>query len=118
MLNLAEANRDLMVSKGLTAKALDDARALVEEFEAVTEAARTGRQDHIGARADLEVVTGQMMEIVRVLDGINRYRFGKDPEAMAEWNAAKHIPGRPSSRAPSPPPGPTTPKPGDVAPAA
>lgn len=29
---------------------------------------------------------------LRVLDGINRWRFAKDPEAMAEWEAARHLP--------------------------
>lgn len=119
MLNLAETHRDLLVSKGLTGSALEDLRRMVTEFDAATELARAGRIEHIGARIDLDVVTGELAEIVRVLDGINRYRFGKDPEAMAGWIAARHVPGTPSSRTASPPRTETTsPKPGDVAPAA
>ena len=119
MLNLAETHRDILVSKGLTGSALEDLRRIVTEFEAATELARAGRIQHIGARTDLDVVTGELAEIVRVLDGINRYRFGKDPEAMAEWLAAKRVPGTPSSRtAPSLPTPATKPSTGDVAPAA
>lgn len=119
MLNLAETHRDLLVSKGLTGSALEDLRRMVTEFDAATELARAGRIQHIGARTDLDVVAGELAEIVRVLDGINRYRFGKDPEAMAGWIAARHVPGTPSSRTASPPRTETTsPKPGDVAPAA
>lgn len=118
MLSLAETHRDLMVSKGLKAAALDDARRIVAEFDTATNAVRTGRQDHIGARTDLEVVTTELLEIVRVLDGINRYRFGKDPEALAEWNAAKQVPGPKVGRSSAPRAVTTTPKPGDVAPAA
>lgn len=117
MLNLAETQRELMVSKGLTGSALEDLRRLVTEFEAATDDARKGRIDHIGARTDLDVVTGEIMEIIRILDGINRYRFGKDPEGLAEWNAAKQIPATPS-RVPSLRVEATKPKPGDVAPAA
>ena len=118
MLSLAETHRELLVSKGLTGTLLETLRRLVTEFDAVTELARSGRLEHIGAREDLDVMTGGLMEIVRVLDGINRFRFGKDPEVMAEWNAAKHIPGPRSSRTPTPPVESTKPKPGDVAPAA
>jgi hypothetical protein len=32
------------------------------------------------------------MEEVRVLDGINRWRYGRDLRVMAEWNAARHLP--------------------------
>lgn len=119
MINLAETHRDILVSKGLTGSALEDLRRIVTEFEAATELARAGRIEHIGARTDLDVVTVELMEIVRVLDGINRYRFGKDPEAMAGWIAAKHVPGTPSSKtAPSLPTPATKPSTGDVAPAA
>jgi hypothetical protein len=117
MLNLAETQRELMVSKGLTGSALDDLRRIVAEFEAASDDARKGRIDHIGARTDLDVVSGEIMEIIRILDGINRYRFGKDPEGMAEWLAAKQIPATPT-RAPSLRTEATKPKPGDVAPAA
>lgn len=119
MLQLAETQRDLLVSKGLTGSALEDLGRMVTEFEAATELTRAARVQHIGARTDLDVVTGELLEIVRVLDGINRYRFGKDPEALAQWSAAKHVPGMPAGRtAPSPRPEAASPKPGDVAPAA
>lgn len=118
MLNLAETHRDLMVSKGLTGSALEDLRRIVAEFDAATELARAGRIQHIGARTDLDVVTGELAEIVRVLDGVNRYRFGKDLEAMAGWLAAKHVPGSSSRTAPSLPTPATKPSTGDVAPAA
>jgi hypothetical protein len=46
---------------------------------------------HIGARADLNEIAGELMEEVRVLDGINRWRYAQD-RVMAEWNAARHRP--------------------------
>ena len=38
-------------------------------------------------------MTDEIAEQVRVLDGINRCRLEKDPELMAEWNAARLVPG-------------------------
>ena len=58
------------------------------------------------------------MEEVRVLDGINRWRFGKDPEVMAEWQAARHLPISSAHERPVSPDGVTPLDPGRVAPAA
>jgi len=35
-----------------------------------------GRREHIGARAELEAGIKDTGEVVPVLDGLNRYRFG------------------------------------------
>jgi hypothetical protein len=60
-----------------------------------------------------------------VLDGITRYRFGMNPEMMAEWKAVRQVLGvSPRARAaPGVEPGPTsepgsTSTPGGIAPAA
>ena len=84
---------------------------MVAEFETVSEAARTARRDHIGARTDLEVIAAELMGQVNVLDGVTRYRFGDDPEVMAEWKAAKQVLGVPRSGTEATPP---APQPGDV----
>jgi len=66
----AEEQKELLVREGMTATLLDDLGRMVEEFETAIEAVRTGRRDHVGARAD------------------TCYRFGMDPEMMTEWKAA------------------------------
>jgi hypothetical protein len=43
---------------------------------------------------ELEAVIKDIGEVVRVLDGLNRYRFGADPNLMAVWNAAREVFGR------------------------
>jgi len=88
----AEVQKALLLEKGMGETLLDDIRAQVGEMESAWEAARTGRTDHIGARADLGVITAELMGLVKVLDGINRVRFGSDSEEFAAWTAAKHIP--------------------------
>lgn len=76
---------------------LDDLVKKVSEFEAASESVRSARLDHIGARTDLDVITGELSDLVRVLDSINRYRYGKDPVSMAEWTAAKEVPFQPKT---------------------
>lgn len=116
----AESQRDLLVSEGMSPTLLETLGGLVSQFETAVEAARTGRRDHIGARADLEVLAEEVVDQVRVLDGFNRFRFGKDPELMAEWQAVRGVPGRSRRNGPDGPPadGGGSPQPGDIAPAA
>jgi hypothetical protein len=64
------------------------------EFESMVNAFNAGRREHIGARAELDAVVKDIGEVVRVLDGLNRYRFGADPNLMAVWNAAREVFGR------------------------
>ena len=93
MLAIAEAQKDALVGEGMSPRLLDDVSRLVGEFDTASEAARVARLEHIGARADLEAATAELMEQVKLLDGINRWRFGKDPKLLVEWNAAKHVAG-------------------------
>ena len=54
-----------------------------------------------------------------MFDGLNRYRFGADPNLMAVWNAARDVfgPFKPKP-AGEPPSDGATPPSGDIAPAA
>jgi hypothetical protein len=54
-----------------------------------------------------------------LLDGLNRYRFGADPNLMAVWNAARDVfgPFKPKPAGETPSDGATPPS-GDIAPAA
>jgi hypothetical protein len=122
MLTLAEAHKDALVAEGMSPTLLEELGTKLTEFETVSDAARTARLDHIGARADLDGVTADLVEVVRVLDGINRWRFGKTPELLVEWNAARQVPGLGVRPVPVPVPpsveGVAPPNPGGVAPAA
>jgi hypothetical protein len=63
--------------------------------------------------------------VVKVLDGITRYRFGMNPEMMAEWKAVRQVLGVPARGRQAPLAGPgsaaepdSTSTPGGIAPAA
>jgi len=93
MLDLASANRDRFVAKGLSQALLDDLTVTLAEFEKATVLAHEGRRDHVGATADLKQVTTEIAELVGQLDALNRYRFGKDTELLAAWRSARRVVG-------------------------
>lgn len=120
LLASAEEQKEALVSVGMALTLLEELGKKVAGLESAAVDASQGRLDHVGARSELEAITVELLEEVRVLDGINRWRYGKDPELMAEWNAARHVvqgpkrdPGTPSSGE-----GVVTPEPGKESPAA
>jgi hypothetical protein len=61
----------------------------------VVERGAEGRRIHIGAAANLEAVSDEVVQIVRGLDGYNRFRFAADPDLVAAWTAASNVIGPP-----------------------
>ena len=45
----------------------------------------------MGASAYLQVVAAEIVEQVRLLDGLVRYRFGDNTELMAAWVSARNV---------------------------
>ena len=76
---------------GLSELALTDLKNEVEAFEEAIEAGHVGRRDHVDASADLNVVTGEVLNLVGMLDGLHRYRFRNDAELMAELDSVSHV---------------------------
>jgi hypothetical protein len=93
MLEKATALKAVLVSRGMSAKLLDDLTAALTEFEQTLEATRTARLAHVGATADLQAVLAEISEQVRVLDGLVRYRFGDNEELMGAWASARNVVG-------------------------
>lgn len=113
------ANKDLFVSLGLSEAMLDELGRAVTQFEDATEIGNAGRGGHIGARADLEAVASELLELVELLNTFNRYRFRDDPELAAAWDSARNVlgPVRPKPVVP-PTEGAVTPPASGIAPAA
>lgn len=121
------ANKDLFVSLGLSAAMFEDLGKAVAEFEAATIAGSKGRSGHVGARVDLESVSGELLDLVELLNTFNRYRFRNEPQLTAEWDNVTSMvtPFRPKPEVPVSQPDGTpvtstgvTPPSGSVAPAA
>jgi hypothetical protein len=91
MLEQGKAEQELLVKHGLGSKLLDDLSAAVDEFDASVAETNSGLQGHVMARAELDALSDEVMLLVGMLDGINQYRFEKDPELLAGWKTAKHV---------------------------
>ncbi|MBA2627207.1 MAG: hypothetical protein H0U85_04290 [Gemmatimonadales bacterium] len=66
------------------------------EFDLAVEREIKGRAKHIAASAEQEVVADRVVSIVRVMDGLNRFRFRTQPGMLAAWKAASRVrPDRP-----------------------
>jgi hypothetical protein len=91
MLDKGVAEKELLVKHGLSDKLLDDLATALAEFEGSITATNTSREDHIGARAALKQGSEELLQLVEMMDGINRYRFRTDPHLMVAWDAAKHV---------------------------
>ncbi|HXH05350.1 MAG TPA: hypothetical protein VNI83_02050 [Vicinamibacterales bacterium] len=108
MLEQGRADRDLLAQYGLAERLLDDLAAALDEFDASVAESGRARQEHVGARAELEAVGDEIMRIVDLLDGLNRYRFGGDAEKRAAWESARELVSGPRSAPAGEAPGTTT----------
>ncbi len=91
MLEKAKAHRTLLVTQGMSDTLLDDITKALAEFEETLEASRTGHRDQVGASADLDLVSAEMTQLLRMLDGLVRYRFGDNGELMGAWKRVRNV---------------------------
>jgi hypothetical protein len=97
ILTEAEKEKELLLKYGLVDPAPSSLGAVLGQFDRAVERSDTGRRAHVGARAELTAIANEVMEQVRQLDGLIRFRFANDPEAMAAWGSARNIIGPPRS---------------------
>lgn len=102
MLDAARVNQELLVKHGLSAPLLDELDAAIKEFDASLQDTNEGRQSHVAARAEMKTLSDEVMRLVGMLDGFNRYRFHHDPELIVAWQSAKHVVTGPQPKEPAP----------------
>jgi hypothetical protein len=49
------------------------------------------RPPHVGASTELDTVANEVVQVVNVMDGLNRFRFGKDGELLAAWENVSNV---------------------------
>jgi len=91
MLAQGQAEQELLVKHGLSATLVGDLAAAVAEFDASVAESNSGRQGHILAGAALRTVSEELLQVVEMMDGLNRYRFQKEPQLLVAWEAARHV---------------------------
>jgi hypothetical protein len=91
MLEEGQARHELFAKYGLAEKLLEDLAAAVDDFDASVAESNEGRREHVGARAELKAVSDEVLRLVEMLDGLNRYRFGNNAELRAAWESARNV---------------------------
>ena len=91
LLASAEEQKEALIGVGMAPSLLEDLGSKVAGLETAAADASEGRLDKVGARSELAAITVELQEEVAVLDGINRWRFGKVPELLREWEFARHV---------------------------
>jgi hypothetical protein len=114
----AQNQKELLVKYGLAETVLDNLAQALDRFDAAVESGGAGRQAHVGASAELQAVADEVVQIVRVMDGLNRYRFMTEPELLAAWESASNVLATPKSGTPKPVTGTEPPAGGAIRPAA
>jgi hypothetical protein len=113
----AESRKEMLVKHGLSEGVLQDLIQLLDEFDLVVEQGTQGRAAHVGASAELDNVAGEVVQIVDVMDGLNRVRFRKDGERLGAWASVSSVFATPQPAPAEPEDGGTTTG-GEVRPAA
>jgi hypothetical protein len=91
MANEAQNHRELLVRHGMVDSVLDGLLRALDQFEAASDQGLEGRRMHVGASAKLEQVGDEVVEIVGILDALNRLRFEHDAERQAAWGTASNV---------------------------
>ena len=91
LLEQGQAEKDVLGKHGLADKLLEDLAAAVEEFDGSVMQSNEGRRGHVGAVAELQAVSDEVMQLVEMLDGLNRYRLAGNAELLAAWESARNV---------------------------
>jgi hypothetical protein len=86
----AENRKELLVKHGLSEPVLQALAVALDQFDTVVEQGSHGRLAHVGASAELDTVADEVMQVVKVMNGLNRFRFANAPESLAAWESASN----------------------------
>jgi hypothetical protein len=91
LLERGQVEKDVLAKHGLADKLLEDLAAAVGEFDGSVLESNGGRRGHVEAVAEMQTVSDEVMLVVEMLDGLNRYRFGEKAELIAGWESARNV---------------------------
>jgi hypothetical protein len=110
----AQSRKELLVKHGLSEDVLSALRVSLEQFDAALDQGAAGRMAHVGATAELVTVADEIVQVVKVMNGLNRLRFAADSELLAAWESASNVVANPRPEKSDE----TSPSQGEVRPAA
>lgn len=104
MIKEAGSHRDLLIAHGMPEAMLADLDSAMAQFEAASVEANAAKRGQIGASKDLDAVVRELSETIRLLDGLNQYRFRDDTEALSAWDNVSQMAANPVKKAGDLPP--------------
>jgi hypothetical protein len=114
MLAVAEANREVLLTHGLTETMLADLTTLLDRYEAEIATAVGAFKSRVEAVAELETLGRELTQVLGILDGLNRFRLREEPELLAAWQSLTRIPRKNGHRNGTPAEPPATGEGGDA----
>jgi hypothetical protein len=93
----AQNRKEILVKHGLLDSVLESLAQTLDEFDQVVERGADARRAHVGASAELDAVAEELVQVARLMDGLNRYRFADDADSLAEWESSSNTFGPPRS---------------------
>jgi hypothetical protein len=70
---------------------VEELDASLDRYEQALNQQHAGRAAHVGARAELEAVTSEIMLTIRQIDALNRFYFRTNAESLAAWKSARDV---------------------------
>lgn len=86
----AQNEKALLIEHGLLEPVLESLTQALDQFDRAVERGTVGRRAHVSARAELEAIADEVSQVVRLMDGLNRFRFANEPESLAAWVSASN----------------------------
>ena len=93
----AESRKELLVKHGLSETVLQALTQSLDEFDGLLEEGARARAAHVGASTELDTVAGEGVQVVNVMTGINRTRYGRNGELLAAWETVSKVLATPHS---------------------
>jgi len=87
----AASRKDLLIKHGLSEDVLSGLVTSLDEFETAVEQGSAGRLARVGATAELVTVADEVVQVVKVMNGLVRLKFAKQPDVLAAWESASNV---------------------------
>ena len=87
----AMGRKELLVQHGLSETGLQGLTESLNEFDAMVQQGSDSRIAHVGASFELDDVADEVVQVVKVMNGLNYHRFARNGELWASWVAASNV---------------------------
>jgi hypothetical protein len=88
---IGSTHKELLTRYGMPEGFLEELNASLDRYEEALNQQHAGRAAHVGARAELEAVTSEIMLTIRQIDALNRFYFRTNAESLAAWKSARDV---------------------------